>query len=82
MKLSSLFLSFSLVVTVSANQTIFEKYMQSQNNLKLAKVEADRNLTLQKRNQNREIREYRDTARDLRRKAVYARVENSYIPYR
>ncbi|MFT5660420.1 MAG: hypothetical protein ACI9TV_001061 [Sulfurimonas sp.] len=82
MKLSALFLTLSLVAALNANQTVFQKYTQLKNNSELAKIEAKRNLILQKRDHHEEIRDYRDVKRDMRQKALYVRMENSFTPYR
>lgn len=82
MKLSTVFLTFSLLSSLNANEAVFQKYTELKNDLKSAKIEADRNLILKNRNNNQEVRDYRDVMRDLRLQALYAKVENSYTPYR
>lgn len=82
MKLSCLFLSLSLVTSLFAGESSLEKYIEFRNDSSVAKIEAERNLNLQNRDDNQEIRNYRDAMRGFRSEALYARVENSYTPYR
>ena len=82
MKLHSLFLPLSLVVSLHAGDTLIEKYTQIRNDTNLAKIESYRNSILKNRYKNQELRDYEDKLREIRSKATYARIEGSYTPYR
>ncbi len=75
MKLYSVLLSISLVAVLNAGETSIEKYTQLRNESNILKIEEYRNLLLQQRNVNQELR-------DKRLKALYARMENNKTPYR
>lgn len=82
MKLSTLFLALTLVSALNAGQTTLEKYTELRNNSNIDKVKSDRKMMLQDRNDIQEVRDYRDAMRDLRAQRLYARLHNSYTPYR
>lgn len=78
MKLLYIFITLLLCSQLNAGQSIIEQYTELRNNMNAKKIQASRDLMLQKRDTNHEIRNYRDVIRDYRSQAIYARVEKGY----
>ena len=82
MKLHSVFFGLCVAATLNAGETSIEKYTELRNESTELKIKEYRNLLLQQRNINQELRDDRDNLREKRLEALYARMQNDYTPYR
>ena len=82
MKLHSVFFGLCVAATLNAGETSIEKYTELRNESTELKIKEYRNLLLQQRNANQELRDDRGNLRDKRLKELYARIQSNYTPYR